>query len=125
VRLGNIALMPEEPIETRDYGFMEAYLIEARSIGGLSGSPVFVHVGGIRANRMRGNKYYWLGLIHGHWNLPTSDTDNSNKDQLSGEAINTGIAIVVPATKILEIINRKELVEGRVKVAEEKKVTEG
>lgn len=41
VRVGNIAAMPEEKVETR-FGLMDAYLIEARSLGGISGSPVFV-----------------------------------------------------------------------------------
>ena len=41
VRVGNISAMPEEKIQTKEH-LMDAYLIEARSIGGLSGSPVFV-----------------------------------------------------------------------------------
>jgi len=41
---GNIAAMPEELIEVRDFGMMQAYLVESRSLGGISGSPVFVHV---------------------------------------------------------------------------------
>lgn len=41
VRMGNIAMMPQERVPTR-MGEIEAYLIEARSIAGLSGSPAFV-----------------------------------------------------------------------------------
>jgi hypothetical protein len=41
VRIGNISAMREEPVFTRYAGYIDAYLIEARSIGGLSGSPVF------------------------------------------------------------------------------------
>lgn len=44
VRLGTIAAMPEEPIFTEYCGFMDAYLVEMRSIAGLSGSPVFLNV---------------------------------------------------------------------------------
>ena len=44
IRVGNIALMPEEPVQHPSLGPIDAYLIEARSIGGLSGSPVFVHL---------------------------------------------------------------------------------
>jgi len=42
LRMGHIAALPDEqePIDT-DTGFVKAYLIETRSIGGLSGSPVF------------------------------------------------------------------------------------
>jgi hypothetical protein len=41
VRHGNIAMMPQEQIQT-ELGYADVYLIEARSIGGLSGCPVFV-----------------------------------------------------------------------------------
>ena len=37
---GNIACLIEEKIQTKDFGEIDAYLVEARSIGGLSGSPV-------------------------------------------------------------------------------------
>src|SRR5579863_3313537 len=46
LRIGNIACMPEEPILTND-GYMTGYLVETRSLGGLSGSPAFVHLGSI------------------------------------------------------------------------------
>jgi hypothetical protein len=42
VRMGNIAMMLEEKVQTDHFGEIDAYLVEARSIGGLSGSPVFV-----------------------------------------------------------------------------------
>lgn len=41
IRVGNIAAMPHERIKTQS-GDIEGYLVETRSIGGLSGSPVFV-----------------------------------------------------------------------------------
>ena len=43
VRVGHIAMMPDEPVmSTR--GYVQAYLIEVRSILGLSGSPVCITV---------------------------------------------------------------------------------
>src|SRR5205085_3060301 len=42
VRSGSIAMMPRDKVPTGAFGEMEAYLAEGRSIGGLSGSPVFV-----------------------------------------------------------------------------------
>lgn len=51
IRTGSIALISDEKIETKTpYGAMEAYLIEARSVGGLSGSPVFVYLGNMRSD---------------------------------------------------------------------------
>jgi hypothetical protein len=42
VRFGNIAQMPGEPIMSDGYP-QESYLVEARSIPGYSGAPVFLH----------------------------------------------------------------------------------
>jgi hypothetical protein len=116
VRVGNIAAMPEEAIATRN-GNMDAYLIEARSIGGLSGSPVFVHLAGLRILgdqiNIRPHSWYWLGLMHGHWEFPLAAEDVVVQDSATKEAVNMGIGIVVPSPKILEIINQKFFVEHR------------
>lgn len=117
VRIGNIAAMPEEPIPTKNFGDMEAYLIEARSIGGLSGSPAFVYLDGTRiiANntQIRGRSLYWLGLMHGHWDLPILKEDIVVEDKVSKEAVNMGIGMVVPASKIIAILNQPSLIERR------------
>jgi len=109
--------MPEEPVSRGDLGPIDAYLVEARSIGGLSGTPVFVHMGGVRTlagkARFRGGSFYWLGLMHGHWDLPVSYTDSLAENISTGERVNMGIAIVVPAMKILEVLTQPQLVEMR------------
>jgi hypothetical protein len=127
LRVGNIAALPEEKVNVKGFGDIEAYLIEARSIGGLSGSPVFLHRGGSSAT----NLDYWhagqsgfslLGLIHGHWDIDENAVDELAQDINKVGQVNMGIAIVVPATKIIEIINRSEWIEERqIKVAGEKK----
>lgn len=114
IRVGNIAMMPEEPVVTRKFGAMDAYLIEARSIGGLSGSPVFVHKSNIRARdgrlevRREGDIFLLLGLIHGHWDIAPMDPESDTviEDIPQSERINMGVGIVVPASKILETINQ-------------------
>lgn len=125
VRTGNIAMMLNEPIYTRydtpdgtKDGFMDAYLIESRSIGGLSGSPVFVIQHGydkeLLSKGQIGRHLYLLGLIHGHWPVqPSKIEDLGIVDDKATEQINMGIAIVVPAKRILEAINQPELVEMR------------
>lgn len=110
VRVGNIAAMPSEPISS-PFGPANAYLIEARSIGGLSGSPVFVNLMGVRTLpgtlRIGGRHHVLLGLVHGHWDVqPTPATSEIAVDGLRDEVVNMGIAIVVPAEKILDIIDR-------------------
>lgn len=115
IRIGNIACMPEEAVQTKALGAIDAYLIEARSIGGLSGSPVFVQTGGIRRNVIKtgGLSFYLLGLMHGHFDLMTQGIDNVLQDNYYALTINMGIAIVIPVDKILEVINQPELVEYR------------
>jgi len=61
VRMGSIAMMPAEKVPSR-LGSIDGYLIEVRSIGGLSGSPVFVEESHFRTQR----RFYLMGLIHGH-----------------------------------------------------------
>jgi hypothetical protein len=74
-RHGSLAMMPSEPIQT-DLGFADVYLIKARSMGGISGSPVFVRpsVGvGLAANHTDGGK----GRSHSSSNASRGCTDRS------------------------------------------------
>ncbi len=107
VRMGNIAMMPNELVPT-SIGNIVAYLIEARSIGGISGSPAFVR----ETVTMGIGAFHLLGLMHGHWDIPPEQrSDIADTDSLG--AVNMGIAIVVPATKILEVLNQQPLVDMR------------
>lgn len=117
VRVGNLACLTEEKVETNGFGLMDAFLIEARSIGGLSGSPVFLNLG---ITRMIGGKikhaksepiFYLLGLIHGHYDVAAAEVDGEDiatSDVLTTERVNTGIAIVVPFHSIKEVIEAYE-----------------
>ncbi len=138
VRSGNIALMPKEKVRTTMFGGvradMDAYLIEGRSIGGLSGSPVFVYLGLFRYSEGKIQKsvdnqpiFFWLGLIHGHWKIAQNEVDvimdmENTKEKKSEKVdeLNMGIAIVVPAIKIAEILNRDDFVNMR-KVEDKKR----
>jgi hypothetical protein len=53
--------------------------------------------------------------MHGHYKVDVSKLDESTADGLSDEAINMGIAIVLPVTRILDIINTPELIAMRAK----------
>ena len=107
LRIGNIAAMPEEKVKTDTMGPMDAF-IEARSIGGLSGSPVFVHLTGVRNNvfTVGPPPIYLLGLMHGHWDAEVTKNDSIQKDQFERERVNMGIAIVVPVQKIIETVDQ-------------------
>lgn len=115
VRTGSIAMMPTDKVPFEG-GPMEVYLAEGRSIGGLSGSPVFVRPTSriVGLGNEQGPQpvfgvgvFQFLGLMLGHWDLPVG----VNLGQ--AEAVNMGISIVVPAKKILETLYHPELVALR------------
>ncbi len=111
VRVGNIAAMRDEKVQVKSFGDIDAYLIEARSIGGISGSPVFVNLGSTRrigeSIVTGGLQFLLLGLIHGHYDVNEAVVDGVCADEQNNEKprarINSGIAIVVPIEKILEV----------------------
>jgi hypothetical protein len=116
LRVGNIAAMPEEPIQSNG-ALMDAFLIEARSIGGLSGSPVFVHLGvtrhvGEELSVFSKPSFFLLGVMHGHWDSPDYDIEPADDIALPRkQTVNMGIAIVVPAQKIIEFFNQESVLE--------------
>ncbi len=117
VRVGNLACMTEEKVATNEFGEIDAFLIEARSIGGLSGSPVFLNLGTsrvIKGTMMFGGsgpRFLFLGLVHGHYDVSSSEIDRVSDDEVnlnSKDSVNTGIAIVVPFSKIDSVISAFE-----------------
>jgi hypothetical protein len=131
-RFGNISAMPREPVSTR-YGNIDveidAYLIESRSVGGLSGSPVFVDPG---LFRIEGDARQWrsggdpggylLGVMHGHWDAPKEAAEVGAGDGEVGvgaadadpfgiakEYINMGVAVVTPIDKLLKLFDDSPL----------------
>jgi hypothetical protein len=143
VRLGNIAMMPSEKvsgvrIDNRGVE-SEVYLVEARSLGGLSGSPVFVREtvyvpitagtgeGHRKVDAQMPGGFFLLGLMHGHWDIKAEDFNEiqiapPRADEL---AVNVGIALVVPAEKIREILYQPALVEGRRQHDRERRAQQG
>jgi hypothetical protein len=141
VRTGNVAMMPgNELLPGATVGGkaaeIEAYLIEARSIGGVSGSPVFVRetVGNevrvrSRSGRMKPTQvqhpgdHHLLGLMHGHWEILPEDRNEVEFEPVKRadkpESVNLGIAIVVPAKKILEVLNQPALAALRERMEDE------
>jgi Trypsin-like peptidase domain len=105
VRVGSIAALRDEPVRTKSHGAMDAYLIEYRSIGGLSGAPVFLknfHYGHLE------KEFSWdpvlLGMVHGHWDMAPTVLDFENPLDLGGDRVNTGIGVVVPRDSIYQVL---------------------
>jgi hypothetical protein len=108
VRIGNIAMMPGEKVKTTEH-LMDAYLIESRSIGGLSGSPVFINYGSTR--RIKGQVMLdkslevvnnLMGIVYGHYDAAMGEVDALDSASEEEKKINVGIAIVTPVSKLIE-----------------------
>lgn len=125
VRSGIISMLPQEKYPSARFGDIDAYLVELMSIGGLSGSPVFVYAEDVHQSPHRGyrsvNSFYLLGLIHGHWDEEGSRTDSAQEDRYNiaqADKMNTGMAIVVPSTNILQMINNEEITKKETEIQE-------
>ncbi len=121
VRLGAIAAMPDDPVPLPT-GTDVVTLVEVHSIGGLSGSPVFVHLSVLRdapagkfltgggASASSGGTSWLHGLMHGFYPVGKSDPDNVSGGD---EKLNTGIAVVVRIDRALDLIHRPDQVAIR------------
>ncbi len=134
VRFGNISMMPGEPIPHLKGFNQESFVVETRSLGGYSGSPVFVHTpfdehhfpGPKRKVRqiMPGGPWL-LGVDWGHSPIceqvlePDGETPVSQGYVVSS---NSGMMNVVPAWRLPALLNQEEFREKRKKCDE--KITE-
>jgi hypothetical protein len=118
VRSGTIALVPEEPVPLK-YRVgsrqittqQELVFIDATSVPGASGAPVFLAPG----PRLKGNTYtlggtpaLLLGVMHGFY-VAARELVNIQSQAMQAFAENTGIAIVFPSWRLLEILQQSEL----------------
>jgi hypothetical protein len=127
VRTGNLAMTPAIPVPVKNFEPMEAYVAE---IEGLSGSPIWVRspaylsadqkVGlgdeaGQRTSVPSSNDtdMFFLGLLHGRWEVPKEAMEGQSAQYT--QAMTSGMSIIVPAYKILEVINGPELAALRLK----------
>jgi hypothetical protein len=134
-RVGHIAQMPLEPIQSEDNGAsydQESFLADIKSIGGYSGSPVFwdIHAAPYfqansrvqLANTMNERlRIYLLGVDWAHirdWEQVCS----SNGQPLSlGHQVelNTGIAAIIPAWKLADLLDNHPMLKKERDDAEE------
>lgn len=131
VHTGNIAAIPpdDERVPVWDQASqslqqVEAYLIESRAISGASGSPVFARAEITWRDLKLDNgrsievtlpeaKVMLLGLFSGAWFLPPDDALKGTVYARTTDKVPVGIGIVVPADKILEVLELPELKDLR------------
>jgi hypothetical protein len=131
-RFGNVSLMADQTRPVRDGRRLEveAHLVEMRSQAGFSGSPVFVI---IPADSFRGEfnyrpedpdyrtltRFRCIGIDTGHKRelLPVIDpVTGERRDDVVVQA-NSGVAIVAPIRKVIDLLNSPALVAERNVVA--------
>jgi hypothetical protein len=121
--------MPGDPItvtlgdeQTFYYFDVVGYLAECRSWGGHSGSPVLwttPRIGRvIEGEGMKGPQQPFLhtgllGLVSGHFDIEQKARGTGDWPAEIRTAINSGIAVVTPASKIKDLIEREDVVEAR------------
>jgi hypothetical protein len=124
VRFGAIAMMDVEPVHQlgRDYD-QESLVVEARSLGGFSGSPVFVHVSwrlgrpqippvtyqgwSIAVSPVQEGPMCLLGIDWGHMSVRGAFAGAGGLEMPRQErdlAFNSGMMVVVPAWRITEAL---------------------
>jgi hypothetical protein len=129
VRFGNLSALPEavyQPLRGFDQW---SFLVEMRSLSGFSGSPVFLYFvkpgvmsmliparpDTVIGERSIMDKRWLLGVDWGH--LPTTEDilDKNRKPLPDGWklSVNSGMACVVPAWKLRDILQMEELVSSR------------
>jgi hypothetical protein len=151
IRIGNIAALPEEPVEQASPRHA-AYLIESRSLGGVSGAPVFVNlqawrstqplkpIQGVKAGTPTGvpitNKdrrqtlpYVMLGMVLGAHSGQYADDFVSETDTdiaVPKDAdFNAGISVVLPAWEVVGFLKSDPLAQPRIRETQERQSMSG
>jgi hypothetical protein len=110
VREGKIAMMPKEQIQTTLHALGDIYLVDCHVFGGNSGAPMFIDLAGQRQDGLiLGFNYKLLGVVSGY----VKETANFELQTVAAYAgtvdANSGVAIVVPAQKILDLLDAPAL----------------
>ncbi len=138
VRTGHVALLPGgEPVKGPGGNYVEAYLIELRTIAGLSGSPVYLNpprvtVKDKKIQFLDGDFYLPIGVLIGYHVVESKEDqvvvprfqagehdDEPEEDTDSPDQRNTGFGVVIPFERVMEMIKSFEPVFK--KAVEEKK----
>jgi hypothetical protein len=128
-RFGNISMMPFEPVRHPRGTLVESFLVEARSLSGYSGSPVFAYIGSeqryfdwddsqgehppVPAGRAR---IYLLGVDWGHDADYKAVLESDRRTKVpEGWQVeqNSGIMNVAPVWLLSELLDEPELVSLR------------
>jgi hypothetical protein len=118
VRFGKLAMLPDEKVDFGGHK-IDAYLVETFSFGGNSGSPVFFHpsadntpgtiVFGEAQIKIAGVMKGFFGDIEPIMAAQITEQIGQLGQTIPVSKSNTGIAVVVPAIHVKEILDSPEL----------------
>jgi hypothetical protein len=98
---GRIAMIPDEKVNGTLKKPASAYLTEAHSYRGNSGSPMFVNFGGFRNGAMLvADRYKFLGVVAGGYHEGADFTLNVATTYRGQAEANSGISVIVPAAEV-------------------------
>jgi hypothetical protein len=117
IRFGKVALMPEDKVEWKEAGkapaMLDLYLLESQSFGGNSGSPVFFQLNPLRKfDELRPSQIFLAGVMQGSF-LNANEVQVVETDRKAISLQNIGIAAVVPAYKLHELLFSENLSQER------------
>lgn len=114
VREGTLAMMPDEQLDTTLHKRGNLYLADVHVAGGNSGSPLLMNLGGFRNGGLNMNfQYKLLGVISGFYHEDSDFTltiATTYRGTLQG---NSGIATIVPAYFLKDLLNSPALQTAR------------
>lgn len=106
VREGKIAMMPREKVQTTLKALGDIYLVDCHVFGGNSGSPMLIDLAGARKGSITaGQNYKLLGVISGYVEEKMNFELHAVAAYAGTVDANSGVAIVVPAQKILDLLD--------------------
>jgi hypothetical protein len=109
LRFGHLSLVPREPVSIRiksepePLAKCEAFLVEAQTWEGQSGSPVFAYEDNGRPGPL---SMKMIGIAHGY-------TTERLGAGATGPYVNAGITVVVPAYRVWELLTRGDVVDDQ------------
>ncbi len=124
VRFGRVTLIPDHPLCIDPQGGLPGFetdsiLAEFAAWPGQSGSPAFIYFS-VDRDLFAGNKINWkipstrlLGLVHGHYVVRQPLRQKGDEFPDAHVPLNSGIAILIPATKIVEILESDDANDHR------------
>jgi hypothetical protein len=114
VREGRVAMIPSDKVIGTLKKPASAYLTEAHSYGGNSGSPMFVNLGGFRNGSMIvGDQYKFLGVVAGGYHEGADFTLNVATTYKGQAEANSGVSLIVPASEVRALLLNRQFQQQR------------